>query len=424
MPHKRPIKILQVIARLNIGGPAKHVVTLTAGLNRDIFRPLLVCGTVGPDEGDMSYMAKEKGIKPFIIPELGREIAALDDVKSFLELRKIIKQFGPDIIHSHTAKAGTLGRLAGISLNLLRRDENRIRLLHTFHGHIFHSYFSKIKTSAFIKTERFLARKTDKIIVASPLQKEDICKRYKITGDNRVMAIPLGFDLKIFSESFNNGKVFRDRYLPREDDNFLFVGVIGRLTGVKNHRMLLDTVKFLKDQGEIDHFRFIVIGEGELKDELVKYSRDLAVQDFVTFVDWQKDIPSVYHALDIFVLTSLNEGIPYTLIEAMASGKPVVATSVGGVPDLLGYAEAKTEEGFTLARNGILIPSGDSETLAKALLYLSHNKESTKKMVDNAKKFVLDHYSIIRMIKNHESLYLNLVYGRMEALPVNEYDPN
>ena len=200
MLHKKPIKILQVIARLNIGGPAKHVVMLSAGLNRDFFRPLIVCGKVGSDEGDMSYLAKEKGINPFMIKELGREIEVLDDVKSFLELRKIIKRFRPDIIHTHTAKAGTLGRSAGISLNLLKKKNNRTKLLHTFHGHIFHSYFSKMKTYAFIKIERFLARRTDKIIVASPLQKKDICKKYKITSDKKVKAIPLGFDLKIFSE--------------------------------------------------------------------------------------------------------------------------------------------------------------------------------------------------------------------------------
>ncbi|MFC1531981.1 glycosyltransferase [Thermodesulfobacteriota bacterium] len=411
MRRKKPIKILQVIARLNIGGPAKHVVTLNANLNKEIFLPLLVCGNVGPDEGDMSYLAKEKGIKPFIIPALGREISILDDIKSFIELSKIIKQFRPDIIHTHTAKAGTLGRSAGIIFNQLKSRNSRIRLVHTFHGHIFHSYFNKIKTSAFIKTERYLAGKTDKIIVTSPLQKEDICQKYKITDDDRAQMIPLGFDLSIFTRPSENSKSFRNRYLPRENDNLFLVGVVGRLTDVKNHRMFLEAVKLLKDLKETINFRSIIIGEGELKDELIKYSRDLAIQDLVTFLDWQKDMPSVYNALDIFVLTSLNEGIPYTLIEAMAAGKPVVATGVGGVPDLLGDIKSKTDEGFTIARNGILTPSGNSEILARALLFLFRHKDASKKMVDDAKEFVLDYYSVARMIKDHESLYNEMIYG-------------
>ena len=188
----------------------------------------------------------------------------------------------------------------------------------------------------------------------------------------------------------------------------MVVGIIGRLTHVKNHRMFLESVKYLKDCRKIDLFRFLIIGGGELKKELVNYSIELAIQDFVTFIDWQKDMPSVYKAIDIVALTSLNEGTPVTLIEAMAAGTPLVATDVGGVRDTLGIADDKIE-GFRPTQNGILIQPGKSESLAKALLYLYEDKERTKKMAGHAKEFALKNFSMERLVKDMESLYSDLV---------------
>ncbi len=165
--EKEPIRILRVIARLNIGGPAIQAVTLSDLFSRGRFRTRLVCGQVSIHEGDMSYLASSRQVDPAVLPTLGREISVLDDLRSFSELRKIIGGFRPHIIHTHTAKAGTLGRLAGISLNAQRVFGEKIRLVHTFHGHVFHSYFSSLKTMAFIQIERFLARFTDRIVVIS-----------------------------------------------------------------------------------------------------------------------------------------------------------------------------------------------------------------------------------------------------------------
>jgi glycosyltransferase involved in cell wall biosynthesis len=409
MPSTRPIRILRIIARLNIGGPAIQAISLSNDLSQDLYQTLLVCGEVGANEGDMSYLAKEKGVQPHIIPELGREISFHNDIKAFLALRKIIKDFGPDIIHTHTAKAGTLGRLAGISFNIFRAPWNRIRLVHIFHGHIFHGYFGFLKTFIFINIERFLASLTDRIIVISPLQQYDICQKYRIAKPEKVRKIPLGFDLSKFVTRETHNSSIRRRYLPHDSHNTLLVGIIGRLTSVKNHRMLLDAVKCLKNDGKDQFFKFLIVGDGELKQDLMHYSRELAVEDSIVFTGWQKEMTSIYEAMDMVLLTSLNEGTPVTLIESMAAGKPVVATDVGGVRDLFGLVDEKASNGFKLAQNGILVPSRNGEILARALIFMMKNRETSKKMAKNAREFVLNRYSIERLVKDTESLYSELI---------------
>ena len=238
MPDKKPIRILRIIARLNVGGPAIQAVSLTSELSPDRYQTLLVCGQVSPGEGDMDYLAKEKGVKPVVIPELGKEISIFDDLRCFFALRKIIKRFSPDIIHTHTAKAGTLGRLAALSINATARSGSKISIVHTFHGHIFHSYFSKLKTLVFIQIERLLARCTDRIITISPMQKRDICNKFRIAGKEKVKVIRLGFDLSGFRDCDRNGGGLREKYfLNGAPDKFL-VGTIGRLARVKNHSLL------------------------------------------------------------------------------------------------------------------------------------------------------------------------------------------
>ena len=163
----KPIRILRIIARLNVGGPAIQAISLSGGLPSELYHTMLVCGRVSANEGNMEYMAREKGVEPFILPSLGREISMLDDVRSFLSLRRIIKRFRPHIVHTHTAKAGTLGRLAVLSVNMTVPPEKRIKTVHTFHGHVFHSYFGDLKSSFFIRIERFLARFTNRIIAVN-----------------------------------------------------------------------------------------------------------------------------------------------------------------------------------------------------------------------------------------------------------------
>jgi len=364
---------------------------------------------VSPYEGDMAYLAEKRGVRPYILPVLGREISPLGDLHSLAALRKTIQQFRPHIIHTHTAKAGTLGRLVGISFNALRKNSKRIRLVHTFHGHIFHSYFNRLKTIIFIQIERFLARFTDRIIVISPLQKDDICRKFKIAPSEKVRIISLGFELSPFVDCEKQRTKIREKYLLSNSKEILLVGIIGRLTQVKNHRMLLEAAKNLKDEGKIKFFRFLIIGDGELRESLKTYASKLDLQDYVTFIGWQKDMPDLYGALDIVVLTSLNEGTPVTLIEAMAASKPVVTTNVGGVSDLLGVLDKKTSDGYNLAQNGVLLPSGRGEILAKALFFLFKNRNMSEEMGKHAREFVLNQYSMERLVKDVEALYKELV---------------
>jgi glycosyltransferase involved in cell wall biosynthesis len=422
-----PIRILRVIARLNIGGPAIQAVTLSDLLSRGRFRTCLVCGQVGAHEGDMSYLASSRHVEPLVLPALGREISAFDDLRSFSELRKIIGEFNPHIIHTHTAKAGTLGRLAGISVNAQRIFGRKIRLVHTFHGHVFHSYFSPLKTRAFMTIERFLARFTDRIIVISATQEKDICDKYRIAPPRRVQVVPLGFDLSGF-----------ERLGPPPSRGIFSVGIVGRLAPVKNHRMLFQAVRILKDQGEDQAFRFFVVGDGELRETLTQEATALGVERNIVFTGWQREMPEVYRTLDAVVLTSFNEGTPVSLIEAMAAARPVIATEVGGVGDLMGpidpsaplkpgsgstlsepLAEAQGSrrvdreagEGYKLARRGILVPSEDSRALAEALRLALRERTLRIEMAERARHYVLQTYSLERLVADMTALYEGLVGG-------------
>lgn len=406
---KNPIRILRVIARLNVGGPAVQAISLTSELSSDSYRSMLVCGKVSPYEGDMSYLAIEKGVHPFIIPELTREITMVGDLKAFLALRKIIRQFKPHIIHTHTAKAGTLGRLAALSMSLRFGAKSKIKVVHTFHGHIFHSYFNAFKTFVFICIERLLARFTDRIVVISELQKRDICDRFGVAKEDKVSVIKLGFDLKGFNGCEKYRSTMRRRILGQELEETFVVGIIGRLTPVKNHRLLLRTIKHISDQGKGDSFRFVIVGDGELRNDLIEEASNLGIQDSLVFVGWQKNMPPVYGALDAIVVTSKNEGTPVTLIEAMASEKAIIATDVGGVRDLLGGSKMEMQGSFELARNGILVPPGDAKKFAQALIFAQENKETTARIAGNSKDFVVEHYSLKRLLDDIKAMYDELL---------------
>jgi glycosyltransferase involved in cell wall biosynthesis len=407
----QPVRILRIIARLNIGGPAIQAVFLTEALSKGSYKTLLVCGKVGVHEGDMSYLAASKGIGTKVLPGLGREISLLDDLRTFLHLRRTIKHFDPHIIHTHTAKAGTLGRIAGISLNLFRGKRRRIRLVHTFHGHVFSGYFTPMKTLIFILIERRLSKFTDRIVTISPLQQFDICKRYRVAHPDRVRVIPLGFDLTSYRDVGRYRERARTEYLQISSEDVLVVGVIGRLTSIKNHRMLLEAARNLREREQGESFRFLVVGDGELREDLQAYAKDLGVEDSVSFIGWQRDMPKVYGAMDVVALTSKNEGTPVTLIEAMASGIPVVATAVGGVPDLLGKVEKSAPGGYKMAQRGILVQPGDASALTEAFLFMLEKKKQVQRMSSRGKAYVLSVYDQERLVKDIIGLYSGVVDG-------------
>lgn len=366
------MRIIRIIARLNIGGPAIQSIFLSGPDVEPKYRSKLVCGQVGRGEGDMSYLAKQRGVKPIIIPELGREISPWKDLSSFLALRRLIRNGRAQIVHTHTAKAGTLGRLAIFSLNLARPKYRKIKTVHTFHGHVFHSYFGRFKSIVFRLIERWLARGTDRIVVLSDSQHRDIVSKFRIANSERVRIVPLGFDLSPFRECGKYRHEIRSRVLPRDD--LFCLGMIGRLTAVKNIHLLLEAVAELKTHGEERGFFILIIGDGEQRRELEQRALTLGIANHIAFTGWQRDLPLFYSALDGVVLTSRNEGTPVALVEAMAADKPIIATKVGGVVDLLGSGLNKEEGGFVRAPRGILISSGDTNALAKAMVYL---KKST-----------------------------------------------
>lgn len=400
-----------MIARLNIGGPAIQAISLTRELRGPDYDTVLVCGEVEPHEGDMAFLARDQGVRPIKIQGLGREISPMKDLGVLVRLVGMVRRFRPRIIHTHTAKAGTLGRLAGLIWNALHRKEDRIRLVHTFHGHVFHSYFSRTKTAVFLCIERFLARFTDRIVVISPAQKQDICRKYRIAPSWKVIVVPLGFDLK----SFTGEQVGEARAAVRRDllgvdlrEDCFLVGFIGRLAPVKNPQMLLSAVRRLKEQGFSPGFRFVFVGDGELRMDLERNVQEMGVKDRVRFAGWRKRMESVYAALDAVVLTSLNEGTPVTLIEAMASGRPVAATAVGGVPDLMGRVEEDLGKGVMRAERGLLIPPGDDRALGHALVYLKDHEADISLMKQRAMRYALSAYSLERLVKDVKALYRDL----------------
>lgn len=411
----KKIKILRIIARLNIGGPAVHSILLTRYLNNDRFDSILLTGTIGKGEGDMMYLAEANNIKPVLIKELGREISWKDDIIAFLKILRIVFKERPDIIHTHTAKAGTLGRTAGIIYNTI--SSHKAYLVHTFHGHIFNSYFSNIKTIFFILIERVLARLTDKIIVISKGQAKELSERLKIKDKNKLELIPLGMDLSPFYEAEKYCGLFK-RELGLNDDTKL-VGIVGRLVPVKNHRMFLDAVKKFKGQGGggKGHIpakagvKFLIIGDGELGEELKKYSIDFGIKDDVIFTGWRKDLQKVYADLDIVVITSFNEGTPVSIIEAMAAGKPVIATDVGGVKDMFkeGAGCRGQGAGGKIYCEGILINSNDSNSLAEGINFLLDNPEMTKDMGRMGRMTVKERFDIGRLVRDMEGMYEKLM---------------
>lgn len=381
----RPKKIVRIIARLNIGGPSIHTVLLSSELNKKGYRDILVCGRVNDSEGDMSYLARESGVTPVVIPELGREISIIKDFKSFIALLSIMKREKPDIVHTHTAKAGTLGRLAAICARVPVK-------VHTFHGHVFDGYFSPMKARIFLFIERLLACFTDRVIVVSELVKHEIVDRLKVTNSSKCVVVPLGFELDRFLACEGHRGLFRKELGVAPDT--LLVGIVGRLVPIKNHAIFLKAAKIILYKSADKNIKFVIIGDGECAIELKKEAERQGFEDKVIFTGWKRDLVSVYADLDIVALTSLNEGTPVSIIEAMACAKPVVATDVGGVGDVV-----------TDGRSGFLVKSNDADGLADRLIELLADKGKRERFGLCGRESVRTKYSKSRLVEDIEKLY-------------------
>jgi len=395
-----PIKIVRIIGRLNIGGPAIHAVLLTEGLNEGPFRSILVTGTIGDSEGDMLHVAERWNIVPLFIPELGREISWRDDLVALWKLYRIMARERPAIVHTHTAKSGALGRVAAV----LARVPIKI---HTFHGHVFHDYFGPLKTRLFIAIERVLALFTTRIIAISETQKAELSGRYRIAVHEKFAVIPIGLDLLPLLQC----RVGPDRKMPRGDAQEVVIGFVGRLVPIKNPSMAIRAFeRLLRGRISGSRLRLVVAGDGELRPALEEQVRQAGLEPHIQFIGWQKDVAALYSQFDLVILTSLNEGTPVALIEAMAAGLPFVATQVGGMPDLMvGPAQEVRTSGaahpFMIFSNGALAEPGDEEGFANALTALVEDPARMRCMGAEGRRFVAERFAKERLVSDVRALY-------------------
>lgn len=404
----RKIKVLRIIARLNIGGPAIHVGLLSKGLDPERFTSLLAAGNLSPHEGDMSYLVDSGDVILVPIPALQREIRASRDLRALIRIFRLLMKEKPDLVHTHTAKAGTIGRVAVFLYNTL--FFKHVKTVHTFHGHVFHDYFSPLKSRLFLSVEKILAKKTDAIIAISKTQKEELAERFRIAPAWKIQHVRLGFDLSPFLSCATKRGELRKRI--GVDEETLLIAVIGRLVPIKNHRMFLDAARLLSDRFPEKKMRFLIIGDGELRDSLEVYVGQQGLNEHVCFCGWIKEIYTAFADLDILALTSLNEGTPVSIIEAMASSVPVIATDAGGVRDLLGppQQDADPEDGFTLCERGVLCRVNDPEGLSEGLAYIMENRgKDNEARIRRAHAFAQEQYSSSRLIHDIETLYLELL---------------
>jgi len=412
------MKIVRVIARLNVGGPAKHVVWLSK-LPTPNWESLLVAGTVPPGEDDMGYFATELGVTPVFVPEMSREIS-LNDALTVWKLYQLFRRERPDIVHTHTAKAGTVGRVAGffyrwLTPKALIGRPRACRFVHTYHGHIFHSYYGPLKTRAFLLIEKALAKlSTDRIVVLSEQQRREINEEFGVGNARQFSIIPLGVDLSVFADWKERGASFRAEFALGADD--ILVGIVGRLTEVKNHELFLRAAalfrkKFAKTGSIV---RFVIIGDGTLRKALEQQAQALELTADVIFTGSRRDLENVYPALDIVALTSRNEGTPLTLIEAMANARPVISTAVGGVVDLLGEpliisGSGSEETSFQVCERGIRVSPDDADGFASGLARLVDDAALRRETGARGLQFVTRQYSKERLFKDIEALYTELL---------------
>jgi glycosyltransferase involved in cell wall biosynthesis len=425
------MKVVRIIARLNVGGPARHVAWLEAGLRGRGVDSLLVAGVVPPGEDDMGYFAESLGVRPHVIPEMSREISPKDFVTVW-KLYRLFRRERPDLVHTHTAKAGTVGRAAGLLYRWLTPSAlwgkpRACRFVHTYHGHIFHSYYGRWKTRLFLFVEQALARlATDRIVVISPQQLEEINGRFRVGKRSQFEVIPLGLDTRAFEDWPARRQVLRNEWGAKDED--VLIGIVGRLTEVKNHRLFLEAAALFKkrrafetESGGAPHagrVRFVVVGDGHLRADLESHAWALGLSDDVKFAGLRDDPENFYPALDVAALTSRNEGTPLTLIEAMANARACVATAVGGVVDVLGgvaEGELRRPHSWQICERGVQVRPGDPEAFAEALAHAVNDAALRQALGERGREYVERNYSVERLVADVEGLYGRLAGGAAEA---------
>ncbi len=379
-------KIVRILNRFNVGGPTYNVAYLTKYISPN-YTTVLVGGQKNDNEASSEYILQQLNISYTIIPEMRRSIGIWSDIQALRRIIRILKTEKPDIVHTHAAKAGTLGRIAAWYCGVPY-------IYHTFHGHVFHSYFNPIITKIFIVIEKFLASRCTAIVAISELQKHELGTIFSICSPQKIEIIPLGFDLGKFTQNLDEKrKQFRQTYSIA--DNEIAIGIVGRLVPIKNHPLFIEAFSqcLAKTTKSI---RAFIIGDGEIRAQLEELWNSLEADihtSKLTFTSWIQDVDVVYAGLDIVCLTSHNEGTPVSLIEAQAAGKPIVSTNVGGIQNIV-------EENKTA-----LLTTNTVTDFTEKLLQIIENDELRETMSAYSQTFSTEKFSYKRLCLDMEGMY-------------------
>lgn len=390
--EKEKIRILRIINRFNIGGPTYNA-TFLARFMGEQYETMLIGGLPEEGESDSLYILNKYGVEPVLIDELVRNPDLSSDRKAYKRIKEIISEFNPHIVHTHASKAGALGRKAAISCKVPV-------VVHTFHGHVFHSYFGAAKTLLFKGIERRLAKKSNAIIAISDKQREELVHEHKISKPEKTKVVNLGFDLDPFNEKRQRLRETKREELGLSDE--VAIALIGRFAPIKNHEMFFDVVEEILAKTN-KKVKFFVVGDGTereyIEERTEKINRTNA--ETVVLTSWIKDIGSFNAAMDIVCMTSLNEGTPVSLIEAQAANIPVISTDVGGVRDVVIDGET-----------GFIVPSKDVSAFSEKLLKLIEDEKKRLEMSQNGWTFVKDKFHYKTLVKNMEQIYAELLKNK------------
>ena len=381
----RPLRVARVIARLNVGGPALHAIVATAGLRPD-FETTLYTGEVDATETEATAWLNQWDVTPVRVPGLGRAVSPLADLRALRHLVRAFREFRPDIVHTHTAKAGAIGRVAA-------RIARVPVVVHTFHGHVFESYFGRRTSGAIVALERSLARRTDRIVAVSDEVARDLIQRFKVAAPEKVVVIPVGVPLAPLLAIDDTQRAAAREALGLAPGAPVAV-LAGRLVPVKLPAMALDAWSWVR--AALPDATLLVVGDGPLRDALERRG-DAGVR----FLGWRDDLARIWAAADVALLTSRNEGTPVALIEAAAAGVPAVATNVGGVPSVV-------EDGVT----GVLVPSGDFARFGAAVLTLLRDSRRRTRMGAAARRRAAARFGHERLLTDLRRLYSSLARPR------------
>ena len=374
-----------------MGGPSIHVILLTAGLKPRGYTTQLVVGRESSHEGNLLEEARERGVECVQLDSLGREIRPLSDFRSLRALYRLMRDFRPAIVHTHTAKAGLVGRLAA-------RLAGVPVIVHTYHGHVLRGYFGPLKNAAFRWAERVLGLLSQALIAVSESVRADLVD-LGVAPLSKIRVVPLGLELRHLAEPLPKGGLRTPYAIPA---NAPLIGIVGRLVPIKGLGDFLEAATIVHKS--LPEAHFAIVGDGEERSLLEGRVAELGLTSVVHFYGWLRDMRVVYGDLDVVVNASRNEGTPVAIIEALAASRPVVATSVGGTPDLLGNGS-----------RGSLVPPRDASALAASVLGTWRGLEEATNRARLGRDYVLSHHSVERLIDDMDALYGELLGRRAEA---------